>query len=93
MQKRNWVRLSGVTAKQNNRTRILNVVHAVGHRTVAPGVSNTRNRGRVTDTRLVISIISSPESVELTEQISLFVVILCGTKPVDRIRSRFFPYF
>ena len=66
----------------------MDVVVGVGHRTIAPGVCNTGNCGRVTDTRLVVTIVGTPVSVELTEQVGLFVVVLRRSEPVNRIRSR-----
>src|SRR3546814_9378562 len=50
-------------------TLFRSVVEAVSHRAVAPGVGNTRDGGRVTDTRLVVTVVGAPEGVELAEQV------------------------
>ena len=90
VKQRNRVCLGRVAADHENRTRVVDVVVGVGHRTIAPGVRNTGNCGRVTDTRLVVTVVGTPVSVELAEQVGLFVVVLRRSEPVDRIRSRLF---
>src|SRR3546814_16128245 len=64
---------------------IVHVVEAVRHRAVAPGVGNTRDRGRVTDSRLVVTVVGAPEGIELAEQVSLLVDVLRRAQPVDGI--------
>ena len=77
--------LGGIAADLEDGARIVDVVVAVGHRAVAPGVRNTRDRGRVTDPRLMIAVVRAPEGIELAEQIGLFVAMLGRAQPVDRI--------
>ena len=45
VKQRNGVRLGGVTADEEDRARIVDVVIGVRHRAVAPGVGNTCDRG------------------------------------------------
>src|SRR3546814_463532 len=52
---------------------------------LAPGVGNTRDRGRVTDSRLVVTVVGAPEGIELAEQVSLLVAVLRRAQPVDGI--------
>ena len=85
---RNRVRLGGVAAHQQNGLGVTDVVVAVGHRTVAPGIGDTGDRGGVTDACLVVGIVGSPEGSELAVEIGGFVCELGRTEPVDRIRAR-----
>jgi hypothetical protein len=82
---RDRVRLRGIAPDQEHGARFLDVVEAVRHRAVAPGVRYTRDRGRVTDPRLVVAVVAAPEGVELAEQIRLLVVELGRAKPVHRV--------
>ena len=82
---RHRMRLGRIAADFENGARIVNVVVGIRHRTVAPGVGNTRNRGRVTDTRLVVTVVRAPESIELAEQVRLLVAMLGGAEPIDRV--------
>ena len=43
----------------------MDVVVAVRHRAVAPGVRDTGDRGGVTDTRLVVAVVGPPERVAI----------------------------
>jgi hypothetical protein len=56
--------------------RALDIVVAVGHRAVAPGVGDTGDRGRVADARLVVDVVAAPEGGKLAEQIGSFVAEL-----------------
>ena len=83
VQQRDGVRLGRVAANDEDRFGIVDVVVAVGHGAVAPCVRNARNRGRVTNPRLVIDVVRAPVGGELAEQIGLFVVVLGRAEPVD----------
>ena len=82
------MRLGGVAAHQQNSLGISDVVVAVGHRTVAPGVGDSGDGSGVTDARLVIGIVRSPEGGELAIEVSRLVCEFGRTEPVDRIRAR-----
>src|SRR6186713_3073296 len=88
MLQRNRMGLSGVAAHQQDRLRVADVVVAVRHRTVAPGVGDSSDGGGVTDARLMIGIVRSPEGSKLSVEICGFVCELGRTKPIDRIRTR-----
>src|SRR3546814_14887930 len=62
------MRVRRVGADHEDGARIVNVVEAVRQRAVAPGVGNTRDGGRVTDTRLVVTVVGAPEGVELPDK-------------------------
>ena len=85
----NRVRLGGVATDDKDRTAVVDVVVRVCHGAVAPCVRNARNRGRVTDTRLVIDVVRTPISGELAIQVGLFVVRFRRTQPIDRVRAAF----
>ena len=85
MQQRHRMRFGRVSADQKDRPRIVNVVVGVCHRSVAPGVGNTCDRGRVANTRLVIDIVRAPIGSELAHQIGLLVAVLGRTQPVDGV--------
>ena len=83
------MRFRRVAADQQDRPAVVDVVHRVRHGAVAPGVGNTRDRGRVTDTRLVIDVVGAPVGGELAEQVGLLVAELRRTEPVDAVGSAF----
>ena len=85
---RNRMRLGGIAAHQQDGLGVADVVVAVGHRTVAPGIGDPGDGGGVTDARLMIGIVRSPEGGELAIEIGGFVCELGRTEPVDRIRAR-----
>ena len=91
MQQRNGMRLGRVATDDEDRAAVVDVVIAVRHRTVAPGVCNTGHRGRVTDTRLVIHVVRAPVGGELAEEVGLFVVVLGRSQPVHAVRAAFVP--
>ena len=82
---RNRMRLGGVAAHQQNSLGVADVVIAVGHRAVAPGVGYPSDGGGVTDPGLVIGIVGSPEGGELAVEVGRFVGEFGRTEPVDRI--------
>ena len=77
-----------VAADQEDRTRIPDVRHAVGHRAVAPGVGHTSDRGRMADTRLMIGVVGAPEGGELAEQVCVLIAHLGRAHPINRIGTR-----
>ena len=81
----NRVSLSRVTANHQHRLAVVYIVVRVGHCTVAPGVSHTGYRGGMTDSRLVVTVVRTPEGVELTEEVRLLVVEFGRPQPVNRI--------
>jgi len=76
-----------VATHENHGLGITDVVEAVGHRAVAPGVGHAGDGGRMTDARLVIVVVSAPERGDLSEQISTFVGEFRRPKPVDGLRA------
>jgi len=86
---RDRMRLRRVAAHDHNGPGIANIVVAVGHRPVAPGVAHTRDRGRVTDPRLVVGVVRSPERGQLAVQIRRLVGELGGAEPVNRVGTGF----
>jgi len=51
---RNGMRLGRIAAHDHDGLGIANVVVAIGHRTIAPGIGDTGDRGGMTDACLVI---------------------------------------
>ncbi len=88
MLQRNRVRLGRVAAHDQYGLGIANVVVAVGHRAVAPGIGYARDRGGVADTRLVIGIVGSPEGSQLAVEIGGFVGELGRAEPIHGIGPR-----
>ena len=82
------MRFGWIAAHHQNGLGVANVVVAVGHRAIAPGIGYPGDRGRMADTRLMVRIIGSPERRELAVEIGGFVGELGRTEPVNRIRSR-----
>ena len=82
------MRLGGIAAHDHDGLGVADVVVAVGHRAVAPGIGHAGDRGRVTNARLVIGIVGSPEGGKLAIEIGGFVGELGRAEPVDRLRSR-----
>jgi hypothetical protein len=62
-----------IAAPDDLRLRIADVVEAVGHRTVAPGIGYAGDRRRMADARLVIGVVGSPEGAELAEHVGAFI--------------------
>ena len=82
------MRLGRIRAEQDHRLGIVHVVVGIGHRAIAPGIRDARDRGGMADARLVIAVVGAPERVELAEEISLLVVEFGRAEPVDRIGTR-----
>ena len=81
------VRFSGIRADVERCLGVHHVVVAIGHRTIAPGVGNASNRGRVANTRLVIGIVGTEERYPLAQQIRLLVIKLGRANKVQRVRG------
>ena len=88
MLQRDRMRFCGIATPDEDRLGIADVVKAVGHRAVAPGIGHAGDGGRMADARLVIGIVGAPERAELAEQIGAFIGHLGRTKPIDRVRPR-----
>ena len=85
---RHRMRLGRIAAHHHDGPGVADVVVAVGHRAVAPGVGHAGDGGGVTDARLVIGVVGSPEGGELAVEIGGLVGELGGAEPVDRFRAR-----
>ena len=80
--------LGRIAAPDDLRLGIANIVEAVGHRAIAPGIGNAGDRRRMADARLVIGVVGAPEGAEFAEQIGALIGQLGRAEPVDRIRAR-----
>src|SRR4030088_3299591 len=88
MLKRNRMRLRRISAHQENGLGIANIVVAVRHRAIAPGVGYSGDRGGMTDTRLMIGVVGSPTCAKLAMEMGGFVVEFGRAEPIHRIWSR-----
>ena len=79
--------LRRIAAHDHERLRIPDIIEAVGHRAVAPGVGHAGNGRRMADTRLMVGIVGPPERAELAEQIRAFVGHLGRSEPIDGIAA------
>ncbi len=66
---------------------VADIVVAVGHRAIAPGIGYAGDRRGMADTRLMIGIVGSPEGRELAIEIGGFVGEFGGAEPIHRVRS------
>ena len=89
---RHRVRLGRIAAHDHDGLGIANVVVAVGHRAVAPGIGYAGDGGGMTDARLMIGIVGPPERGELAVEVGGFVGEFGRAEPVDRFRSRLLAY-
>ncbi len=87
---RHRMRLGGVAAQEEDRLGVADVVVAVGHRAVAPGIGHARDGRRVTDARLVVGVVRAPERGKLAIEISGFVGELRRAQPIDGVGARLF---
>jgi len=85
---RHRMRLGRIAAHDHDGLGIADVVVAVGHRPVAPGIGDACDRGGVTNARLMIGIVGSPEGGELAVEIGGFIGELGGAEPVHRFGTR-----
>ena len=70
---RHRMRLRGIAAHDDHGLGVADVVVAVGHRAVAPGIGHARDGGRMADTRLVVDVVRSPERRQLAIEIGALV--------------------
>ncbi len=77
-----------IAAHDDQRLGVLDVVVAVGHRAVAPGIGNPGDGGRMADARLVVDRVGAPEGCEFAAEIGALVGEFCRAEPVDRLRAR-----
>ena len=83
---RHRMRLRRIAAHDDHGLGVADVVVAVGHRAVAPGIGHAGDGGRMADARLVIDVVGAPERRELAVEIGALVGELGRAEPVDRIR-------
>ncbi len=81
------MRLGRIAAHDHDGLGVADVVVAVGHRAVAPGIGDAGDGGGMTDARLMIGIVGSPERGELAVEIRGFVCEFRGAQPVHGFRS------
>ena len=58
-----------VAAHDDHGLGVADIVVAVGHGAVAPGVGDAGDRGRMTDTRLMVGVVGAPEGRKLAIEI------------------------
>src|SRR5258708_18556481 len=66
--------LGGIAAHDEQRLCIADVIEAVRHGTLAPGICHTRDPGGMTCPCLVTSVVRSPERLERAEEICGFIL-------------------
>ena len=81
MLQRHRMRLGGIAAHDHDRLGVADVVVAVGHRAVAPGVGHAGDRCRMANARLVIGVVGSPEGGKLAVEIGGLVGELGRAEP------------
>ena len=87
---RHRMRLRRIAAHDEHGLGVADVVEAVGHRAVAPGIGQAGDGRGMTDARCVVDVVGAPERREFAAKIGFFVGELGRADPVDRIRSGFF---
>ena len=87
MLQRDRMRAGGIAAHDHDGLGVADVVVAVGHGPVAPGVGYAGDRGGVADARLMVGVVRAPEGGELAVEVGGLVGELGRAQPVDRIRS------
>ena len=88
MLQRHRMRFRRIAAHDDHGLGVADVVVAVRHCAVAPGIGYAGDRGRMADARLVVGIVRPPERGELAIEIGAFVGELRRAQPVDRIGTR-----
>ena len=88
MLKRDRMRLRRIAAHQQDGLGVADVVVAVRHRAIAPGVGDPGDGGGMADARLMIGIVGSPEGGEFAVEVGGFVGEFGRAQPVHRVRSR-----
>ena len=89
MLQRHRMRFRRIAAPDDDGLGIADIVEAVGHRAVAPGIGHAGDGGRMADARLMIGIVGAPEGAKLSEQIGTFVGHFGRAEPIHGIRPRF----
>ncbi len=79
------MRLGGIAAHDDDGLGVADVRVTVGHRAVAPGVGYAGDRGRVTDTRLVVGVVGAPERREFAVEVGALIGELGRAQPVDGV--------
>ena len=87
---RHRMRFGRIAAQDQHGLGIADVVEAVGHRAVAPGIGEAGDGGGMADARSVIDVVGAPQRRELAEQIGFLVGEFGGAEPIDRVLPRFF---
>src|SRR3977135_3141104 len=85
---RHRMRLGRIAAHDDHGLGVADVVVAVGHRAVAPGIGHARDGRRVANARLVIGVVGAPAGGDLRSEIRALVGDFRGAQPKDRIRTR-----
>src|SRR5262245_3797621 len=88
MLQRDRMRLGRIAAQEKQRFAVANIRIAVCHGAVAPGVGYAGDRGRMTNARLVVRIVRSPEGREFAIEICRLVRELGRSQPIDGIGPR-----
>ncbi len=88
---RHRMRLRRIAAHDHDGLGIADVVVAVGHGAVAPGIGDAGDRSGVTNAGLMIGVVGSPERSELAVEVGSLIGEFGGAEPVDRIRPRLRP--
>ena len=87
---RHRMRFGRVAAQDQHGLGVADIVEAVGHRAVAPGIGQAGDGGGMADARCVIDVVGAPERRQLAEDVGILVGEFGGAEPVDRIRPGFF---
>ena len=88
MLQRHRMRFRRIAAHDDHGLGVADVVVAVGHRAVAPGIGHARDGGRMADARLVVDVVGAPVGGKLAVEIGALVRELRRAQPIDRIRPR-----
>ena len=87
------MRFCRISAHDDHGFRIADVVIGIGLRAITPGIGNTRNGGRMANTRLVIHVIGTPEGRKFAEQIGPFIGEFGAAQQEGGVRAAFLPGF
>src|SRR5712691_6110524 len=83
------MRFGWIAAHDDLRLSVADVVKAVGHRAVAPGVGDAGDCGRMADPRLVVGVVGPPEGAQFAKQKGTLVGEFRRAQPINRIRAGF----
>ena len=90
MLQRHRMRLGRIGAQDQHGLGVADIVEAVGHRAVAPGIGQAGDGGGMADACCVIDVVGAPERRELAEDVGILVGEFGGAEPVDGIRPGLF---